>query len=65
VRDAKPAPGTQALVLRFHHMQELRCRAAEGSCRVEKAELAGDSAGFVRVVGEPVLPREFKVELVY
>lgn len=65
VRDAKPAPGTQALVLRFHHMQELRCRAAEGSCRVEKAELVGDSAGFVRVVGEPVLPREFTVELVY
>lgn len=65
VQDAKPARGTQALVLRFHHMQELRCRAAEGACRVEKAELVGDSAGFVRVVGEPTLPREFTVELVY
>lgn len=65
VTDARPAPGTQALVLRFHHMQELRCRAAEGQCRVEKAPLPGDAAGFVRVVGEPTLPREFTVELVY
>ena len=66
VHDASPAPGTQSLTLRFHHMQELQCRAAAGgACRVEKAELAEDAAGFVRVVGEPALPREFTVELVY
>jgi len=65
VLDATPAPGSEALVLRFHHMEELRCRAAEGACRVEKAELPGDAAGFIRVVGEPKLPREFTVELVY
>lgn len=66
VHDASPAPGTQSLTLRFHHMQELQCRAAAGgACRVEKAELAEDAAGFVRVVGEPTLPREFTVELVY
>lgn len=65
VLDATPAPGSEALVLRFHHMEELRCRAVEGACRVEKAELPGDAAGFIRVVGEPKLPREFTVELVY
>ena len=47
VLDATPAPGSEALVLRFHHMEELRCRAAEGACRVEKAELPGDAAGFI------------------
>jgi len=62
VRAAKPAPGSQALTLRFHFMAELRC--APG-CRVERAEVAGDTAGFIRVVGEPTLPPEFVVELVY
>ena len=62
VRAAGPAPGTQALTLRFHFMDELRCAPA---CRVERAEVAGDTAGFVRVVGEPTLPAEFVVELAY
>jgi hypothetical protein len=62
VRGARPAPGTQALTLRFHHMDELRC--APG-CRVERAEVEGDTAGFVRVVGEPALPAEFVVSLEY
>jgi len=66
VRDARPAPGTQALTLRFHHMAQLRCRAeGGGACRVERAEVPGDAAGFVRVVGEPTLPAEFVVELEY
>ncbi|HEY0138238.1 MAG TPA: hypothetical protein VGB85_29340 [Nannocystis sp.] len=62
VRAARPAPGSQALTLRFHYMDELRC--APG-CRVERAEVEGDTAGFVRVVGEPVLPAEFVVSLEY
>jgi len=62
VQQARPAPGTQALTLRFHFMDELRCAP---SCRVERAEVEGDTAGFVRVVGEPTLPDEFVVELAY
>jgi hypothetical protein len=62
VRDARPAPGTQALTLRFHFMDELRCSPG---CRVERAEVAGDTAGFVRVVGEPTLPGELVVSLEY
>ena len=68
VRRARPAPGTQALTLRFHHMDELRCRPGApqaGGCRVERAEVPGDTAGFVRVVGEPTLPERFVLELVY
>jgi hypothetical protein len=68
VRRARPAPGTQALTLRFHHMDELRCRPGApqaGGCRVERAEVPGDTAGFVRVVGEPTLPEAFVLELVY
>ncbi len=66
VTGARPAPGTQALTLRFHHMDELRCRASgSGECRVERAEVPGDRAGFVRVVGEPTLPEKFVLELVY
>ena len=64
VRDAVAAAGTQSLTLRFHHMDELRCRA-DAPCRVERAEVAGDTAGFIRVVGEPTLPREFTIELEY
>jgi hypothetical protein len=66
VTAARPAPGTQALTLRFHYMDELRCRAEGASaCRVERAEVPGDRAGFVRVVGEPTLPEKFVLELVY
>lgn len=66
VKAARPAPGTEALTLRFHHMDELQCRATGASgCRVERAEVPGDQAGFVRVVGEPTLPEKFVLELVY
>jgi len=61
VRDARPAAG-EALVLRFHHMQGLRC--APG-CRVEREPVPGDPAGFIRVVGAPRIPSRFSVELVY
>ena len=60
VREAKPAPGTEALTLRFHYMEELRCSP---NCRVERAEVAGDTAGFVRVVGTPRLGRELVIEM--
>lgn len=59
VERASPAPGTQELVLRFHWLRELTCRPG---CRIEREEIAGDEAGFVRVVGEPVLPASFVVE---
>ncbi len=62
VTKAKPAPGTQALTLRFHYMDELRCSPG---CRVERAEVEGDTAGFVRVVGEPTLAANVVIELVY
>lgn len=61
VREARPAPGTQQVTLRYHYMAELRCSPG---CTVERAEVAGDTAGFVRVVGSP-LPREFTVTLDY
>jgi hypothetical protein len=64
VRAAEPAPGTQELVLRFHWMRELGCRSrVEGvACRIEREAIEGDETGFIRVVGEPTLPREFVVE---
>lgn len=66
VRAARPAPGTQAVTLRFHHMDELRCVSeGAGACRVERVEVPGSRAGFVRVVGEPTLPEKFVLELVY
>ena len=66
VRRAAPAPGTQAMTLRFHYMHELRCRpepATSGAgCRVEQVAVPGDAAGFVRVVGAPTLPASLVVE---
>lgn len=61
VRDATPAPGSQSVTLRYHWMNELRCSP---DCTVERAEVAGDSAGFIKIVGAP-LPREFTVTLDY
>ncbi len=62
VREAEAHPGTEELTLRFHHMDTLRCRP---DCRVSRAPLADDPAGFITVSGEPVLPREFVIEHVY
>ena len=61
VREARPAPGTQSVTLRYHYMAELRCSP---NCRIERAEVAGDTAGFIKIVGEP-LAREFTVTLDY
>lgn len=65
VRDAVAAADGRSLTLRFHWMAELRCRSREGACRVEREEVAGDTAGFIRVVGEPALPRSFTIEMEY
>jgi hypothetical protein len=62
VTEARPEPGTQALILRYHWMSELRCRP---NCRVERAPVDGDTAGFIRVIGEPTLPAAFTVTLDY
>jgi hypothetical protein len=59
VSDARPAAGTQSLVLRFHWLRELTCSPG---CRVEREPVATDEAGFIRVVGDPVLPPAFVVE---
>lgn len=62
VTEAEPHPGTEELILRFHHMSTLRCRP---NCLVRKAPLADDPAGFITVVGNPELPLELVVEHVY
>ncbi|MEZ4453563.1 MAG: hypothetical protein R3B09_29175 [Nannocystaceae bacterium] len=62
VHDAAPAPGTESLVLRFHAMEVLRCRP---NCRLEVAPIPDDPVGFLRVVGEPTLPRDLVIEQVW
>ncbi len=62
VRAATPAPGSEHVVLRFHFMAGLRCSSG---CRVEQVPVAGDTAGFIRVVGTPTLPSEFSLTLAY
>jgi hypothetical protein len=62
VRQAEPAPGTQAMLLRFHHMPTLRCRPG---CRVMKSPIPHDPVGFITVVGEPTLPTHFILEQRY
>ncbi|MBW2734861.1 MAG: hypothetical protein JRH20_20955 [Deltaproteobacteria bacterium] len=59
VKDAKPARGTQGLVLRFHHMRTLTCKP---NCSVERYDVPGDRAGFIAVRGQPRLPAEFVIE---
>ena len=61
--DVREARGVaQRLVLRFHHMRTLGCRPG---CRIEREPIPGDPAGFIRVVGQPMLPRKFVVEHQY
>ncbi len=62
VSDARPFKGSQALMLRFHHMRTLRCRP---NCRLLKSPIAHDAVGFITVVGQPTLPRRFVIENVY
>ena len=59
VTGASPRVGTQELVLRFHHLETLTCRPG---CKVERAPVKGDRAGFIKVVGQPRLPASFVVE---
>jgi hypothetical protein len=59
VTGARPAPGTQAILLRFHHMDSLRCRPR---CEVLQTPIPHDPAGFITVVGKPRLPERFVIE---
>ena len=62
VTDARPAPGTQAMLLRFHYMGSLRCRP---HCDLLKTPIPHDPAGFITVVGRPRLPDRFVIEQHY
>ena len=59
VTDARPAAGTQRLMLRFHHMDSLRCRPG---CRVLQTPIPHDPVGFITVEGDPRLPERFVIE---
>ena len=59
VTHAQPARGTQQLVLRFHHIKTLTCRPG---CRVARASIKGNKAGFIRIEGKPRLPAAIVVE---
>ncbi len=61
VKNARPGRGGQSVTLRYHWMAELTCSP---NCRVERAEVVDDSAGFIKIVGDP-LPAEFAVTLDY
>ena len=62
VNGSRPAAGTQSLVLKFHWLDELRCRPG---CRLERETIPADPAGFIRVVGAPTLPPDFTIENSY
>jgi hypothetical protein len=62
VSGARPAAGTQQLVLRFHHLGTLRCRPG---CAVVRHPVPGNRAGFIRIEGRPTLPSQFVVENLY
>jgi len=60
VRDAKPTAGAQALTLRFHHMDTLRCRPG---CAVVKQPIPHDPVGFITVRATGArLPERFVIE---
>lgn len=59
VRRARPDPAGPFVVLRYHYMDELRCRPG---CRLERVKLPFDPVGFIKVVGVPTLPRAFVIE---
>ncbi len=78
VSDARPAPGTQLLELKFHYMRSLRCRPvssgrdaaqvvggrtdATRGCRLSRLPIPRDPVGFIRVEGTPTLPARFVIE---
>jgi hypothetical protein len=59
VTEAKPAPGTESLSLRFHYLKTLGCRP---SCEVSQEAIPHDPVGFIRVSGRPILPNAFTIE---
>ncbi len=58
VTDAVPHHGTQEMILRFHFLSTLRCRP---SCRLEQVPLSDSKATFIKVVGEPNLPKKYEI----
>jgi len=62
VTDARPAPGTELMVLRFHPMETLCCRPG---CSLATSPVPHDPAGFIAVVGRPRLPKRFVIENTY
>ena len=62
VSSARPAKGTEKMVLRFHYLSTLRCRP---NCRLERFKLPYDRIGFIGVVGTPKLPAKFVIEQTY
>jgi len=59
IEDARPAEDTQMLQIRYHYMDTLRCSPG---CRLERVSLPHDEAGFIKVVGQPRLPRRVVIE---
>jgi hypothetical protein len=59
VDDARPHPGTQALVLRYHYLHTLRCSP---HCKLARVPLPDNPVGFIQVTGQPKLPRRFTIE---
>ena len=62
VTNARPAKGTQKVLLRFHHMKGLVCRP---SCTLSGTPLPHSPVSFITVSGRPRLPERFVVELRY
>jgi hypothetical protein len=59
VDGAMADPGSNSVVLRFHHMSTLRCHPG---CEIGRAEIPFDPAGFIEVRGRPALPESFVIE---
>ncbi len=59
VEGARPAPGTQAMMLRFHWHKTLRCSPG---CSLRQTPLPDNPLGFITVIGEPRLPERFAIE---
>lgn len=59
VTKARPAPNSQSMLLRFHHMSSLHCRP---NCKVLRTKIPHDPVGFITVVGQPRLPESFVIE---
>jgi hypothetical protein len=67
ISDARPEPGSQGVMLKYHYLKTLRCRPidAPGRCRIDRTPLPDNPVGFISVFGEPKLPERFVIENVY